>query len=88
MQSEDIGARRESVSRSKGEGGLDVVQGKQLLIARWTKDVDCSGLLLKNSAEEFIADSRVIRTLRVAKSKETAGTTCEIRNSDLEPCPS
>lgn len=46
--SEDIGARRESVFRSKGQGAWDVVQGKQMPTARWTKDMDYSGLLLQN----------------------------------------
>ena len=42
-QSEDIGGRRESVSRSKWCGEWDVDEGKRMLMARWTEDVVYSG---------------------------------------------
>ena len=45
MQSEDIGGRRESVSRSKWRGEWDVEEGKWMLMARCTEDVVYSGAL-------------------------------------------
>ena len=53
-QSDDIGARRGLVSRSKGRGAWDVVEGEQIGMASWTKDVDCSGILLKDPSPTVV----------------------------------